>query len=334
MSFTTFNAISSLNTKAKKVKKPFTISKVINDNEYPYSGFIESNTIIYAGKNTDIIPSTSKSTDGGVIFSVVNPNPPMHQRAIVANGPVIYLGGTNNQKLMISINGGSTWTTLMTSIMSTQKGALISKTTDQRFVCATDGGSVVIHTPYSNITTRTLSGSNIPTHSRNCCGVDNLSTVYIGSSVGKVHKLSITWSTLNSTTFSCDAGTTINTSDGGYISGIACSSDGTIVYACAATGKIYKSTDSGVNYSVLINSPTAIAGNVWNSIACSSDGNVVVAARMIGLIYLSTDGGNTWISGNSVSGSWWWIDVSSDGTKVAAGGSGATGSFWVGNTGV
>jgi hypothetical protein len=334
MSFTTFNAISSLNTKAKTVKKSFKISKVINDNATAYSGFIESNTIIYAGKNTDIIPSTSKSTDGGVIFSVVNANPPTHQRAIVANGTVIYLGGTNNQNLMISTNSGSSWTILMSQIMSTQKGALISKTTDQRFVCATDGGSVVIHTPYSNITTRTLSGSNIPTHSRNCCGVDNLSTVYIGSSVGKVHKLSITWSALHLTTFSCDAGTTINTSDTGYITGIACSSDGTIVYACTATGKIYKSTNSGVNYSVLTNSPTATTGNVWSSMACSSNGNVVVVARTIGLIYLSTDGGNTWISGNSVSGSWHWIDVSSDGTKVAAGGSGTTGSFWVGDTGV
>lgn len=66
---------------------------------------------------------------------------------------------------------------------------------------------------------------------------------------------------------------------------------------------------------------------------CSSDGNIVVACRMMGFIYLSRNGGTTWITGNSTSSYWWWIDMSNDGTKLAAGGGGSTLGYWTGTVG-
>lgn len=269
-----------------------------------------------------------KSINGGTNFTLITTLYTEHRRAIVANGTTLYIGGALNRDIIKSTDSGSNWVKVGTSYIS-QKSMLISKTSE-RFFSSSDGTSFHINTPHTNNTLLNVSGGNIPISSQNCCGNSDLTRVYVGSNTGKVHTVTITWGPTNATTsISCDVGVILNTSDTGYIKGLACSSNGTIVYACTATGKIYKSTNSGTSFNVLSNSSTTSTGNTWNTMACSLDGNTVVAARSGGLIYLSTNGGETWTTGNSISGTWWWIDIF--GTKLVAGGGGATRKYWVGN---
>ena len=80
-------------------------------------------------------------------------------------------------------------------------------------------------------------------------------------------------------------------------SGIACSADGTKLFACAgnpsaltiARSPICLSIDGGLNWT-----NTTAPSNFWTGVACSADGSHVVAiAGVPGGLYTSTDGGST-----------------------------------------
>jgi photosystem II stability/assembly factor-like uncharacterized protein len=337
MSFSTIGTMSSSNYILNKSSPPplynFTISKTsFNTSSNTYSGFVETNNIFYvlhSGNSSWSSNNLFKTVNGGINFSTVNTSLIKHARGVVSNINVIYVGSGNNNTLIMSTDSGINWTTLLESTNISPSSMLIS---NNNFFSSTDGRSFIINAAHSN-NVRAINNTivtNVPSHSRCCCGTSNLSTIYVGSNLGKVHKVTITWGSTNSTTsLSCTGGVTINSSNLGYVM-VACSSDGTIVYACTGTGRIYKSTNSGNSFSELANSLNVTDTNHWNTMACSSNGNVVVAARMGGFIHLSTDGGTTWSTGNSVSGFWWWVGVSSDGTKLFAGGGGSTGCFWTG----
>ena len=80
-------------------------------------------------------------------------------------------------------------------------------------------------------------------------------------------------------------------------------------------GQIYTSTDSGVNWTVQTNAPSAN----WKSVASSSDGSKLVAVINGGRIYTSTDSGVNWtVQTNAPSAYWYSVASSSDGVKLVA----------------
>jgi photosystem II stability/assembly factor-like uncharacterized protein len=135
--------------------------------------------------------------------------------------------------------------------------------------------------------------------------------------------------------------TAINTTGAGTQNWIATASsyDGSIMYAAAQYGNLYKSVDSGTTWSRLAN-----PGNkYWNAIATNDSGTVVYAAAGAGdSIYRSTDSGATWNPSPSTTGcNWVSISASATGSAAAAVcGSGSvyttvnTGGSWPATTGV
>jgi hypothetical protein len=89
-----------------------------------------------------------------------------------------------------------------------------------------------------------------------------------------------------------------------------------ILYASVNGGYLYKSTDSGANWTEL----TTAGSRSWSSIMCSSTGTYVIATNSAaGFIYISTDSGATWSEKSSAGGrSWDQGFISEDGTNCVA----------------
>jgi hypothetical protein len=93
------------------------------------------------------------------------------------------------------------------------------------------------------------------------------------------------------------------------VSSVACSSDGSVVYACQLGTALYKSTDSGSTWSVIQSNqslpntypggnPEVSAGysfaNVYK-ISCDSTGSILLmTTNYAATVYRSADGGTTW----------------------------------------
>lgn len=103
---------------------------------------------------------------------------------------------------------------------------------------------------------------------------------------------------------------------------IASSADGSILYAVGLDTQIYKSTDSGTNWT------SSGPSDLWVSIACSSDGTKAIAAPNSNVygessdaghqLFISTNTGVTWTT-NATPAYWTSVACSSDGTKLIAG---------------
>jgi hypothetical protein len=114
-------------------------------------------------------------------------------------------------------------------------------------------------------------------------------------------------------------------------SAVACSADGTTVYAAAggynqyyvaedAAGlrQIYASTNSGLTWTT-----TGAPSNYWANIACSANGMKIMAVAVneftgIGGLYTSMDGGNTWVSNNIAPKAWTFVACSANGSRLFA----------------
>jgi photosystem II stability/assembly factor-like uncharacterized protein len=118
---------------------------------------------------------------------------------------------------------------------------------------------------------------------------------------------------------------TLNTNlylNGNYVSGIACSSNGTMVVAVAPYMGIYTSVDSGSNWTLRTSAPTNAN---WQTVVSSADGTKLIAGCQwngsIGGIYTSANSGQTWTLQTSApvtNANWYSLASSSDGTKLAA----------------
>jgi UDP-3-O-[3-hydroxymyristoyl] glucosamine N-acyltransferase len=94
-----------------------------------------------------------------------------------------------------------------------------------------------------------------------------------------------------------------------YVSDLACSADGSVVYICVPMFGIYKSTNYGNNWTestVYISATTTTYNNLlWSTISCSASGNIILAgASNSSIVFSSTDYGTTWttpITGDFVS---------------------------------
>lgn len=121
---------------------------------------------------------------------------------------------------------------------------------------------------------------------------------------------------------------TLSSPPNGFVLGssIACSADGRILVAAgfvdslgSLAGQIYRSTNSGATWNVLIGAPY----KSWTSIACSADGTQIAGASAVrrgfgGGILTSVDGGLTWTFSSAPNDSWIAIASSADGSKLVA----------------
>ena len=107
-------------------------------------------------------------------------------------------------------------------------------------------------------------------------------------------------------------------------SSIACSADGTKLFACGGggiflgrAGPVYISSDAGATWT-----PTGAPSNYWANIASSADGTKLVAAvgfsSMSGGLYTSADGGSNWTSNNIAPQFWRWVASSANGSNLFA----------------
>ena len=75
---------------------------------------------------------------------------------------------------------------------------------------------------------------------------------------------------------------------------IACSSDGTKIFTCSSTNTtIYRTIDSGANWSAVLTIQPNPGSNYLSGIACSYDGTRIYVTTRFS-IYVSTDSGTTW----------------------------------------
>jgi photosystem II stability/assembly factor-like uncharacterized protein len=111
----------------------------------------------------------------------------------------------------------------------------------------------------------------------------------------------------------------INNNITGNWSSVTCNSTGTIVYASVNPGFLYKSTDGGVNFTVL---PISIpdVSKQWTCINTSNfgDGQYIAACANNDVIYLSSDSGTTWVQRESAR-TWKTIELSANGEIINAG---------------
>jgi hypothetical protein len=261
-----------------------------------------------------------KSINYGISFDVIILN-------ILVDGYFLYF--TNNSaitsignKVVVASNGygtvkssdgGSTWTFNGNYGISVGPGALLFNSTD---IFLTTNGQSYYKGLFNSSPMTQIADPTIPTNTFVACGTSDLSTVYVGGN-GVIYKYSGIPSTTNltSTISSAGLGGTVSS-----IRGIACSTDGIIIYVCSnMNGNIYKSTNSGVSYNILSNSyaPNSNWGEWWSSLDCSSDGSIVVASVYNKYIYYSINGGANWSNYSKVSQ---WSDVSifKDGSKIIA----------------
>ncbi len=99
---------------------------------------------------------------------------------------------------------------------------------------------------------------------------------------------------------------------------LAISQSGQISYACVTVGRMYKSTNYGVTWTLINDANNNINTNMnWSDIAISSDGSKIFACVSNGYIYVSTNSGASWAPKDSIR-DWRCIAVSNDGVKLCA----------------
>ncbi len=117
--------------------------------------------------------------------------------------------------------------------------------------------------------------------------------------------------------------------------GVACSDDGTIVYAVddydaadPTTGKLWKSTDSGATFTSIYPSLGSISWGSIHPIVCSSDGQFILAYGG-NYIFFGYNYGGTFVQQNGAGNrNWYGVTLSDDGSKAVA--IVYSGSIWTG----
>ena len=104
---------------------------------------------------------------------------------------------------------------------------------------------------------------------------------------------------------------------------IACSSDGTKIFTCSSTNTtIYRTIDSGANWSAVLTIQPNPGSNYLSGIACSYDGTRIYVTTRFS-IYVSTDSGTTWTRrlvkwSTTIANLFYYITCSADGMVAYA----------------
>jgi len=250
-----------------------------------------------------------------------------HSVASSADGKILAAAGG---AVYVSVDSGATWTSRLTTTGVYQLIGIAMSADGTKLVAAEQSQNYGDN--LGQIYTSSDSGSNWtlrlngPAVGDIACSPDGTKLIAGGGSVlanaGGYLYLS-TNSGVNWTT---------NTGPGNnYWTSVACSADGTKLFATEVTsqvgfaqpqfGLVHVSTNSGASWD---NGVSSAALN-WMSIACSSNGNFVVAASAnqayfgsypSGIVYTSTNSGQSWQLSYAPDADWWSVACSSDGTKL------------------
>lgn len=232
------------------------------------------------------------------------------------NGSILYGWDSSTGRLRKSINGGSSWTDL------------VSASTLSSLDCSADGSKIII-TQASGIarfsvnggtswTFRQLGTTRVPVSGAVSDDGTKFILAYTNTTDGiQTSPDTVTW-------------TKVSSINDATITDMDCSADNSICYIVGDT-TLYKSTDSGATWqSIALTLPTINSGtdNRYTLLRCSSNGGVVVVASREAVtsptknIQVSIDGGLTWDQhtlGFYTSSAIWNISCSSDGSVIAVG---------------
>lgn len=197
-----------------------------------------------------------------------------------------FWGGTYSAGVMMSVDGGLTWTMAGLSYAQTQSTII------QRLVVHPSQPEILIAATRNGLF-RSVNAGATWTQVRTGRHYDiefnpaNPNIVYASSNTSVVRSLNggQTWSTLRSGL--C----------GGRISIAVTPADADYIYAFCESGNLYKSDDAGATFATM-NSPNAVTTfyGYYDAVLCVSPTNpLTVLCGGVG-IALSTDGGNNWTS--------------------------------------
>ena len=228
---------------------------------------------------------------------------PKYWRTVSAShdGMVIAVNSINSIDLMISYNGGSTWTTTD----PTMHGGY---TDIDKVVVSFDGTFIAVAEYGSNQayesgfiytsddagetwTKRTPCGSTVKAWQIIDCSDDG-SFIISGQALNWSGRL---WMSSNSGVDWTETRPVGNFSRNW--SAVACDSDGShLIAGCcdgtSANSRLYISTDSGANWTET--QPVGNNGRVWSGVAINSDGTVLMAVDSSDGFWISTDSGSNW----------------------------------------
>jgi uncharacterized protein YjdB len=232
-----------------------------------------------------------KSTNTGSTFTPCASG--SNYRNVVSNGDGSFLVGYNT-KIYKSTDNGTTWIDLL-GPSTTWTTVDVSKT-------AGGSGYTIVAADSANIYISYNSGSTWTTKTTFPAGISKSWVGITCSADGTKMAACSNNTSQGAIIYSLNSGSTWLLGNTGGIKGrfksIASSNDGTTLFCCRESSGIWKSIDSGVNWSF-----TALS-KVWTSIECSPDGRFAVLVGSSSNIYTSTDGGS-WIERtNSTSNSW------------------------------
>ncbi len=199
---------------------------------------------------------------------------------------------TRQDRIYVSTDSGANWVTRDSS----RFWASIACSSDGSYVSAGDGNGVYVSTDGgSTFTQRIPNSHNWPGLALSS---DGSKQVACGSTEVRT---------------STDFGTTWtvrrNISGANY-NAAASSADGTRLFVAQSAGQMLVSTDSGATWT-----GTGSSLN-WNGVACSADGMSAVATDSSN-VYVSTDGGSTWVQRQAAS-SFRGLSMASSGVKMLA----------------
>ncbi len=231
--------------------------------------------------------SIRKSTDFGATWHGISLLAGLVDRVNViecsADGNTVVVGMSGSgadQQIVVSVNGGSTWTTAAVGFngINATSFRIIS---GSRFIASigprsisdtrtayTIGFDAVIINGYTQFATRKISAS-----------LDGSKVLWIQSGTGGFGSL---WTSVTGLEHPALM-ITDSFSDG------VVSRDGSTWFATKYNGNIYKSTD-GSTWDAL---PSA-GSRAWERICCSDDGMIIGAVVSGGDVYISFDGGSSW----------------------------------------
>ena len=280
-------------------------------------------------QNWQSVASSSDGTklvaavNGGLIWTSTDSGSTWTARGSTQNWQAVS-SSSDGTKLVAVVNGGLIWTSMDSGATWTSRGGAgnqmwfsVASSADgtkffaggNTFACISADSGTNWTQCATNVCWQSVASSSDGTR---LFAADNGGSIYLSTNAGA------NWSS-----------SSIHYGGGQFtMYKVAASSDGTKLVAAGFYYNngyngiyIYRSTNSGLSWSVVTNSPAL----VWQAVASSSDGTRLVAVASGGQVWTSTDSGSSWTARGS-SQNWSSVASSSDGTKLVAVVSG--GSIW------